>query len=306
MPEPEVTVCIATFRRPQLLKSALDSVVAQEFEFPAALKIVVVDNDVQQTAKETVDEYRHSSVVEITYDVEPIQNIALARNRALAHAEGKYVAFIDDDEVACANWLAAMISAAKQYAVGVVFGPVIPVVPKEAPDWVRRGTFFVRERHQTGHSCKFGKTGNVLLDRKLLESQRRMFDPAYGLTGGSDTEFFARLGRDGVAMIWCDEAIVKEFVLPERMCVAWLARRAFRGGQSFARIFVARMTLLRKCGWFLQRTLFLLLAALGVVLSFWRKDRMVKSLQAVARNAGQLSYLVATDFYKEYQSPGQG
>ena len=51
----------------------------------------------------------------ISYDVEPEQNIALARNRAIGNASGEYVALIDDDEFPDKQWLLTLYEAIDRY-----------------------------------------------------------------------------------------------------------------------------------------------------------------------------------------------
>jgi succinoglycan biosynthesis protein ExoM len=46
---------------------------------------------------------------------------------------------------------------------------------------------------------------------------------------------FNQLVNRGARFAWCDEAIAREPVAPERMEAGWLLRRAFRGGNDHAR-----------------------------------------------------------------------
>ena len=41
----------------------------------------------------------------VAYRVEPQQNIALARNAAITHATGDFIAFFDDDQLPIKQWL---------------------------------------------------------------------------------------------------------------------------------------------------------------------------------------------------------
>jgi len=60
--------------------------------------IVVVDNDHLRSAETCVLKFSAASPVPIRYYVEPRQNIALARNKAIENANGDFAAFLDDDE----------------------------------------------------------------------------------------------------------------------------------------------------------------------------------------------------------------
>src|SRR5438552_14915913 len=106
-----ICVCICTYGRPTLLGRLLSILQTQETAGLFDFSIVVVDNDRSQTARQTVEAAARRSTVVISYDVEPEQNIALARNRAIGNASGEYVALIDDDEFPDKQWLLTLYEA---------------------------------------------------------------------------------------------------------------------------------------------------------------------------------------------------
>jgi len=76
--------------------------------------IVVVDNDRLRSAEEVVKEFTVASSIPIRYCVEPQQNIAMARNRAVSNASGDFIAFIDDDEFPQGRWLVTLFQACQK------------------------------------------------------------------------------------------------------------------------------------------------------------------------------------------------
>ncbi|HVY88050.1 MAG TPA: hypothetical protein VG942_04230, partial [Hyphomonadaceae bacterium] len=72
----------------------------------------------------------------------------------------------------------------------------------------------------------------VILRREAIGGLR--FNPAFGRTGGEDTNFFGQLARNGVVMAYAADAVVDEPVPPARSTLKWLTARAFRSGQSHA------------------------------------------------------------------------
>jgi succinoglycan biosynthesis protein ExoM len=249
----QVDVCVATFKRPLLLSKLLESLSLQELPTGIAMRIIVVDNDKNGSARPIVEQFSAGSDVLVVYDIEPVQNIARTRNRAVALAVGDYVAFIDDDETAEANWLDRILATADAFNADVVFGPVKPVLPDNTQDWIRKGHFFDRERIPTGTPRPHGGTGNTLVKTEVLHRSNMILDPAFGLTGGADTELFTRLQKQGAKLVWCDEAICYEQVPQNRMTVGWLVRRSFRGGQTASRIFFREMTVTEKLIWASKR-----------------------------------------------------
>ena len=72
----------------------------------------------------------------VCYENEPVQNISLARNRAVLLSRGEYVAFIDDDEFPQKYWLYNHFQMIKKTGADGVLGPVIPHFESGAPEWL--------------------------------------------------------------------------------------------------------------------------------------------------------------------------
>jgi succinoglycan biosynthesis protein ExoM len=301
-----VSICIATFRRADRLRALLQDISMQQQQ---PYEVIVVDNDAAASARSVVEEARQRcAAYPIRYDVQPVQNISLTRNRTVELASGDWLAFIDDDERAPATWLLELTAAARRYSADSVLGPVIPVVADTAPRWIRRGTFYEWPRMRSGavvprNQLRFG---NVLIRGRLLRHGPAPFDPAYGLTGGEDGDLLARLANEGARIVWADEAIVHEPVEPSRLSLRWLMRRALRGGQDFARHTLAgrygpvnASTRLR----FIARALLQSLAALGLAGVSWPRGshRTAHWLLKAAANAGKLSVFWGYH-YREYHA----
>ena len=95
----QVSVCVCTYKRTEHLTKLLNVLQGQVTDGRFAFSIAVVDNDYERSAEQTVEDIRRTSPLPISYCVEPEQNIALARNKAIANARGEFIVFIDDDEV---------------------------------------------------------------------------------------------------------------------------------------------------------------------------------------------------------------
>ncbi len=219
----------------------------QETEALFEYSIVVVDNDHLGSARPTVDSYSRQSNVSISYQVEPRQNIALARNKAIEKASGDFIAFIDDDEFPKEDWLLNHYQAAIHYKSDGILGPVLPHFEVEPPRWVFRGGFFDRRSHPTGQvlEWKNTRTGNVLLKRDLFPEESLWFDPAFG-SGGEDRDFFRRKMEEGHVFVWSNDAPVFETVPPERWKKSVMIKRALlRGKVAFENATSKPRTLLK-------------------------------------------------------------
>ena len=156
-------MCVATYRRPDMLGNILQSLLGQEFDEAADYEIVVVDNDAELSAEPVVREFckRHPGVVR--YFTQPQKNIAITRNVAIAEARGRFLFFIDDDEIAAPRWMQRLIDCQRTFAADAVFGRIIPHFPEESPDWVRSTFLFNRHCQATGTPSRRTCSGNCMV-----------------------------------------------------------------------------------------------------------------------------------------------
>jgi glycosyltransferase involved in cell wall biosynthesis len=225
-----ISVCVCTYKRALFLRRLLEGLGAQDSDGLFSYSIVVADNDYLRSAEPAVLAFSAVSLVPIRYCVEPRQNIARARNKAIENAAGDFVAFIDDDEVPTRNWLLTLFKTCNEYDVDGVLGPVKPYYDEEPPKWIVRGKFYDRRTYPTGFVIDWtkGRTGNVLLRRRILGPGEQVFNPEF-LTG-EDQDFFHRMIQKGHVFIWCNEAVAYEAVPAVRWKPRFMLKRALLSG----------------------------------------------------------------------------
>lgn len=228
--KPHISVCICTYKRPHLLERLLQDLGTQETSGLFTYSIVVADNDQLRSAEPIVSDFAAASTIPVTYCVEPQQNISLARNKAIENATGDFIAFIDDDEFPTKDWLLNLFKACEEYQVDGVLGPVKPHFDEEPPHWVVRSKLYDRPTYPTGFVIDWrkGRTGNVLLKKRIFAGSARPFRPEF-LTG-EDQDFFRRMIEKGHVFIWCNEAVAYEVVPPTRWKRTFVLRRALLRG----------------------------------------------------------------------------
>ena len=292
-----ISLCIATYRRPERLAALLEDLLQQTLQ---PLEIVVVDNHAEGSARAVVEHCRAvGGPVPIHYEIQPLRNIAMTRNRCVAlAARGDWLAFIDDDERASPEWLARLADAAERLRADAVLAPVLPIVPDSAPDWIRRGRFYDFPRLATGTTVPLNRLrfGNIIVRAEPLRAEPGPFDVRYGLATGEDADLLVRLVQKGCRVVWCDEAVVTEPVEPARLSLRWLLQRALSGGQEFARKTLrgqyGPVSLTGRLRLFSRALLQMLAAALLAVLAIpLGRRRMAEWLVKAAANFGKLSIL---------------
>lgn len=232
-----ISVCICTFKRPAMLAKALEGVISQVTDDKFSFEIIVVDNDCNRSAEDTVHRLQIQTGIRIIYDCEPEQNISLTRNRTIRNAEGVLIAFIDDDEFPERNWLLALYDTYVKFKADGVLGPVIPYYEGTPPDWLVKSDLCVRSAFRTGtvlSNSKYMRTGNVLFRKSILSDGEPAFDPKLGRSGGEDADLFDRMLKKGCSFIWCNEAVVLEHVPVERQKKSYQIKRAFIRGVTSA------------------------------------------------------------------------
>lgn len=302
----KVSVCVATYLRPQGLAQLLRGLGALHFEHVPApeLEIVVVDNDPGGSAAAVCDALAPSLPWALRYVHEPRRGISHVRNRAVqcAREGSEFFAFIDDDEFPEPRWLDELLRVQREYDADVVAGPVVRRFEDEPPAWVHRGGFFDLPRHQTGARVEHPGAGNVLIRTAALDSMPEPFDPRFGLTGGEDTHLFLRLAQSGLTMVWSDEALAYEWIPSSRANAGWLLRRVYRSANTWSmcerEITPGARPVLMRAAKGLARV------GLGVALLpvSWMMGRhmMIRSLWYVCFGAGNLTGLVGLR-YDEYR-----
>jgi glycosyl transferase family 2 len=227
------SIVIPSYRRPEELARAVASVLAQR-GVATPREILVVDNDPEGSAAAVTAALAARSEMSIRYVPEPRPGISHARNTGVAEANGRYLAFLDDDEEAAPDWLAHLLATLERFGADAVVGPVYPRFPAEAgeADAYRRRVYTRDARVATGTPLLRWNIGNSLFDKARCFVEAEPFLPRLGRTGGEDTVFLRQLTRRGRTMVWCAEAMVWETVPADRLAPDYLLRRAFRGAQT--------------------------------------------------------------------------
>jgi glycosyltransferase involved in cell wall biosynthesis len=234
MSAPHVSLIIPTQRRLGGLTTAVRSTFSQKGVDPATLELVVVDNDVQPSARATVEALAAEAPFPVIYVHEPEPGVANARNAAMAKASGAFIAFLDDDEEAPEGWLAALLAAQTRFDADVVFGPVRGRAPPEIKrhrgylEW-----FFSRvgpaEAQLLDH---YYGCGDSLLKRASLPDPAAPFSAIRNHIGGEDDLLFGTMKEQGARFAWAPDAWVWEDPVPARLSLDYTIPRAFAYGQG--------------------------------------------------------------------------
>jgi len=229
---PNIQISVCTYKRPNMLKTCIESVAQLNFPEEAYATLLIIDNDSNQTAKKIVAEYQNSFPIPINCCYAPRQGIPMARNRAIDFAMesgSDYLIFIDDDERVQRNWLTELYTYARGIGGNhIIQGAVKSELPPDTPQYIAH--CFHKKYRPTGSLLKFGVTNNVLIPLPLIRDLNLRFDEKLAFTGSSDTAFFMKAMRKGAKIYACAEAVVCETIPDSRLSIAWLSKRSYRYG----------------------------------------------------------------------------
>jgi glycosyltransferase involved in cell wall biosynthesis len=122
---PKVSVIIPTYNRLSMLKEAVQSVLIQDLD---DFELIVVDDGSTDGTSEEMKQYGgRVKVIEHTEN----RGVSAARNKGIFHARGKYIAFLDSDDL----WVKGKLK------IQVAFLDENPHYPLCYTDeiWIRRG-----------------------------------------------------------------------------------------------------------------------------------------------------------------------
>lgn len=249
----QVAVAIITYRRPDSLAEAVRGVLGQLEQLPMHGRVIVVDNDPEESARVVIDEIGSSSVA---YVAEHEPGIPAARNAALDAADDSgLLAFIDDDETPQPGWLQTLIDTLERWDCDGVAGPTIRLLDGSESEWVRASGFFDPVSRPDGTELRGAPSGNLLLDLATVRDLGLRFDPRFAMTGGSDTLFTRQLTAGGGVIRWAEHAVTSEPVPPDRATREWVLARDRRIGNAWTRTHLVladtRIELVRTVGWIL-------------------------------------------------------
>ena len=197
------SVVIPTYNRRPILEKCLVALERQQLAAPIdAYEVVVVDDgSTDGTAdwlRQEATRFPHVRLIEQDHG-----GPAAGRNRGVDQARGDVIVFIDSDLVVTERFLISHAQALERHwhergnKLCFTYGAVINTSNFADP---------TSEPHKlSDHSWAYFATGNVAIDRALLE-RAGLFDTGFRLYGWEDLELGERLRRLGVELVRCPQA----------------------------------------------------------------------------------------------------
>lgn len=186
-----VSVIIPVYNSEEYLAQAIESVLAQTYR---PTELIVVDDGSDDQSSAIARSYR-----EVSYLCQDNQGPPTARNRGLAAARGKFISFIDHDDV----WLPGKL----ELQIGVLLGhPHVGFTICRVENFLDT-RFSLPPAARTIALMKEQISLNTLVVRRGVFDRVGSFDPAYFI--GHDLDWVARAMDMGVDMTILPEVLVR-------------------------------------------------------------------------------------------------
>jgi len=253
------SVVIPTRNRCGTLQALLDAVVPQASA--AGAEVVVVDNGSTDGTGELLRRRCAESGGQVRVVVEPTPGATRTRNAGARAARGAVLAFIDDDALPRAGWLAALLAPFARERVGAAGGRVVLRFAGRLPPWWDDALApYLAAYDLGGEPIDLGSRPAQDAPRGLNMAVRRDallavggFDVRLGPRGerpsvGEESDLCQRLIKRGYQVCYTPAAAVDHVIDPGRLEASWLFRRAFWTGWSEAMVGLAHQRLRKVAG----------------------------------------------------------
>jgi glycosyltransferase involved in cell wall biosynthesis len=221
-------VVVPTYKRSQLLRRTIASLLKASIPAGLNVTILVVDNNSNDDTEAVVHEIAAQSDRSIVYVKETKQGLSHARNGGIAAGTGDIIGLIDDDEEVDDQWFEVIAREFSDPSVNFIGGPCLGNWEIPAPDWLPPGYHSVIGVILPKPRAAFGQQfsgilmgGNAVIRRKVFDQigaySTRLGRSGKGLLSEEDAEFYRRLLAAAIHGMYIPELIIYHFIPAERL-----------------------------------------------------------------------------------------
>jgi len=238
-----ISVVICTYNRDAFLPLALEGLARQTLDNSLWELILIDNNCTDNTATICKTFIEANANVHCTYYLELAQGLSHARNRGIVMAQGSYVSFIDDDAVACADYLKEIQSFIRTYPeAALIGGRIYPRFEGKAPRWISPilmpvfSTLDLGEKEKELSGKRYPVGANMIFRRSLFDTIG-MFNPELGrvgknMMGGEEKDIYLRIIKAGKKIYYAPKPFVHHIIPVDRATKTFLKKQAIGVGLS--------------------------------------------------------------------------
>ena len=205
-----VSIIVPVFNVASYIEQGLHSMLQQDFA--PGYEIILIDDASTDASLKVCRRFANKHPDKIVL-IESAENagVSVARNRGLDHARGKYVMFVDPDDLLPTTALSDLFDAAEQYQADIVKGNLTLFDEKSqrpAPDHVRRTRMVANDDVLTAlyeHSAVRGHVGGKMFRRDKLGAIRL----TVGVRMAQDLLYFSEMFAAADSLVLLDREVYR-------------------------------------------------------------------------------------------------
>lgn len=238
---PGISVVLPTFRRPLLLREAVNSIGRSQNCERGDVEVIVVDNNSGDVTPDVIAEIAADFPFPLSCVSESVQGVSVARNRGAAEAEGTLIVFMDEDQQIDPGYLARVPQTFAETKADCFGGWLGYVGIEQFPAWLWTVVGRVGQRDFGPNVRALGAKerlagGNMIFPRDVFERYggfRTDVGPnGKSMTYGEDIDIQDRIQSAGGSLFYDPALRQNHYLEPERMKRRYYLARAFQAGRG--------------------------------------------------------------------------
>jgi glycosyltransferase involved in cell wall biosynthesis len=236
----DVSIVVPTYKRSQSLRDALASLCQQECT--EGFEILVVDNAPSDELRELVESFLGDDPP-VRYVPESRTGLHNARHAGARAARGDILVYVDDDVIAPAGWLEALLGPYADAQVACVGGKTLPKWEVKPPNWAVRfpGYLSLLDRGskvkelrwpEDIYGCNFSIRALVLLEVGGFNPDSFGDRQLIWYRGDGETGLLEKVYSAGYKVMYTPYGWLYHRVPADRLTIDYFRRRAFDQGIS--------------------------------------------------------------------------
>ena len=295
-----VSICICTRQRQEGLKKLLYSFEKMQTPPDTNIRIIVVENDLENFSEYLINEFSLKSKFRISYYLETRQGVVFARNRSVEEAKDcDFCCFTDDDQIITPNWLTELLKCQNEFNADCVAGPTFPMFGREVPAFIKE--FHSPAIFHYGAIISHAYTGCLLVRKYFLDMLDGPFEIRLNFTGGEDSHLTFQISNLGGIIRFNPNAIAYEIIPESRSTLKYLIKRKFMTSNTALLILSLTDKNFTKTGTMIRLVMrfFYGLLILIPFLVFGKSDKL-KGLTKIINATGGFAFMLGrtNQFYK--------
>ncbi len=224
----DFTVAIPTYNGESRLSKVLERLQIQMGVEQLIWEIIIIDNNSTDSTAKLIQDYQANWPyhIPLRYCFEPEQGLAFARSRAIEEAKGKFVGFLDDDNLPAPNWVISAYKFGQEHPKAGVYASLIHGLFEVEPSEHLKQILFYLAINERGyepllyepHKKGFPPGAGLVVRRNVWKNHvpKRLFlvgRVGSSMLAGEDAEALIYIYRAGWE-IWYNPAMVVEHIIP--------------------------------------------------------------------------------------------